>query len=83
MAILKSTIIDDIGYLSLPVGTESQRLSTAAGTLVYFTSLGGTSWTVPSGVDSIEILVVGGGGGGVFGDSRVDAGFGGEDRGRD
>ena len=64
MAILKNTIIDDIGYLSLPVGTEAQRLATVAGTLVYFTSLGGTSWTVPANVDSIEILVVGGGGGG-------------------
>ena len=56
MAILKNTIIDDIGYLSLPVGTESQRLATVAGTLVYFTSLGGTSWTVPANVDSIEMV---------------------------
>ena len=64
MAILKSTIINDTGYLSLPTGTTAQRLSTVAGTLVYFTSVGSTQWTVPANVDSVEILVVGGGGGG-------------------
>ena len=64
MAILKSTNINDTGYLALPVGTTAQRIGTAAGTLVYFTSLGTTSWTVPANVDTVEVLAVGGGGGG-------------------
>ena len=64
MAILKNTTINDTGYLSLPVGTTAQRLSSAAGTLVYFTSVSTSQWTVPANVDSVEVLVVGGGGGG-------------------
>jgi len=64
MATLNSTTINDTGYLALPVGTTAQRGTEAAGTLVYFTSVGTTSWTVPSNVDTVEVLVVGGGGGG-------------------
>lgn len=64
MAILKSTNINDTGYLALPVGTTAQRIGTVAGTLVYFTSLGTTSWTVPANVDTVEVLAVAGGGGG-------------------
>lgn len=64
MAILKTTTIDDTGYLALPVGTSAQRLADSTGTLVYFTSVGSTTWTVPANVDTVEVLVVGGGGGG-------------------
>ena len=64
MAILRNTTINDTGYLSLPVGTTAQRLSSAAGTLVYFTSVSTSQWTVPANVNSVEVLVVGGGGGG-------------------
>ena len=64
MAILKNTTINDTGYLALPVGTTAQRLSSAAGTLVYFTSVSTSQWTVPANVNSVEVLVVGGGGGG-------------------
>ena len=78
MAILKSTNINDTGYLALPVGTTAQRIGTAAGTLVYFTSVGTTSWTVPANVDTVEVLAVGGGGGeGGVGVSEI----GGESRG--
>jgi len=64
MAELQSTIINDTGYLALPVGTTAQRGADPGGTLVYFTSVGTTSWTVPANVTAVEVLVVGGGGGG-------------------
>ena len=64
MARLNSTTINDTGYLSIPVGTEAQRIATVSGTTVFFTSAGNTSWTVPANVYNVEVLVVGGGGGG-------------------
>ena len=38
MAVLRSTVINDTGYLSLPSGTTAQRLGETNTTLVYFTS---------------------------------------------
>ena len=64
MAVLRSTVINDTGYLSLPSGTTAQRLGETNTTLVYFTSVGATTWTVPANIDTVEVLVVGGGGGG-------------------
>ena len=64
MAVLRSTVINDTGYLSLPSGTTAQRLGETNTTLVYFTSVGATTWTVPTNIDTVEVLVVGGGGGG-------------------
>ena len=42
-----------------------------------FTSTGTTTWTVPSGITSIDVLVVGGGGGGGGGGSSASGGGGG------
>ena len=41
MATLKNTIIDDTGYIQLPVGTTAQRpISPVAGMIRFNTSLG-------------------------------------------
>lgn len=55
---LKNTIVNDTGYLTLPVGTTEQRSP------AIFTSSG--SWTCPTGVTSVQALIVAGGGGGGF-----------------
>jgi hypothetical protein len=44
-----------------PSGTQAQR---TPDTIVSFTSTGTTSWTVPSGITSVEVLIVAGGGAG-------------------
>jgi hypothetical protein len=52
--------VDSTGALTLPLGTTAQR---PGYTVTSFTS-GSGSWSVPTGVTSIEVLVVAGGGGG-------------------
>ena len=66
MAKLTNLTINDTGALTLPAGTTAQR-TTSNTTITSFTSVGSTSWTCPSGVFGIEVLVVAGGGGGSSG----------------
>lgn len=66
MAKLTSLTVNDTGALTLPVGTTAQRVVPAT-TVVSFTSTGAQTWTCPSGVFGIEVLVVAGGGGGSSG----------------
>lgn len=78
MAILKNTVINDTGYIepaksatvSRPnittttirwTNTGSQSYSVLSGSTPTLTN---TSWTAPTGVNEIEVLVVAGGGGG-------------------
>jgi hypothetical protein len=76
--ILKNTTISGTGYLSLAGGSTSQR-PTITTTVVKWTNTGSqsysvlsgpvptlsnTTWTAPTGVTSIEVLVVAGGGSG-------------------
>jgi hypothetical protein len=63
MAQLQSLTINDTGSLQLPSGIVSNRPSNTT-TVQSFTSTGTTSWTAPTGVTSVEVLVVAGGGGG-------------------
>lgn len=55
----KNTTINDTGQLTLPVGTSAQRPKYKIET---FTS--NTTWTCPTDVTEVEVLVVGGGGSG-------------------
>lgn len=72
----KNTVINDTGFLKVPVGTSNQRPNV---TVIRWTNTGSqsfsvltgttptltnTSWTCPAGVTEIELLVVAGGGGG-------------------
>jgi hypothetical protein len=63
MATLNSLTINDTSNLTLPTGTSANRTSLTA-TVSSFTTVGTTSWTAPTGVNLIEVLVVAGGGGG-------------------
>lgn len=63
MATLSSLTINDTGNITLPQGTNANR-PTVNTSVVSFTSVGSTTWTVPAGVSSVEVLVVAGGGGG-------------------
>ena len=75
----KGLIVDDTGYLNLPTGTSANRPSLQSNTAIQWTNTGSqaysvlagsagtvsnTSWTCPTGVTSIEVLVIAGGGGG-------------------
>jgi hypothetical protein len=75
----KGLTINDTGYLQLPNGTAANRPSLFSSTAIQWTNTGSqsysviagsagtltnTSWTCPTGVTSIEVLVVAGGGGG-------------------
>ena len=66
MAILKNTTIaDTTGFVQIPKGnTYSRSLLTT--TIQAFLSAGTSTWTVPAGVYSVEVLVVAGGGGGGY-----------------
>ncbi len=50
MAILKNTVINDTGFITMPNGTTAQRPSPSTGMLRYNSSIGsleyynGTSW---------------------------------------
>ena len=61
MAKLRNISTTSTAALVPPSGTQAQRTSD---TIVPFTSTGTTSWTVPEGITSIEVLVVAGGGAG-------------------
>lgn len=78
MAIFKNTIISGTGYITPPVGNTNQR-PTIITTTIQWTNTGSqsysvltgttptlsnTSWTAPTGVTQVEVLVVAGGGGG-------------------
>jgi len=82
MANLQSLTVNDIGNLTLPSGTSSNRPSLYSSTAIKWTNTGtqaytvlsgttptltSTSWTAPVGVTSIEVLVVAGGGSGAAG----------------
>lgn len=56
MAKFKNTVID--GTLAIPTGTVAQR------SVIEFRDVGTTTWTCPTGVTKIQVLVVAGGGGG-------------------
>ena len=73
---LKNTVINDTGHLVLPVGPTSQRPADNARTVVSFTSVGNTTWTVPSNVTAIDVLVVAGGGGAPQGGGGASGGGG-------
>ena len=78
MAQLTSLSVDDTGSLTLPSGTIANRPSLSSTVIVQWTNTGtqavsvtsgsatttSTSWTCPTGVTSIEVLVVAGGGAG-------------------
>lgn len=78
MAQLTSLSVDDTGSLTLPSGTIANRPSLSSTVIVRWTNTGTqavttlsgsattttTSWTCPTGVTSIEVLVVAGGGAG-------------------
>ncbi len=55
-------------------GTDYVETTDGADTVLVFSSTTGCDWTVPTGVSSIDLLLVGGGGGG---GARVGAGGGG------
>jgi hypothetical protein len=57
----KNLAINDTGYLQLPSGTSAQRSNYIVQT---FTTSGTTTWTAPTDVTSVEVLVIAGGGGG-------------------
>ena len=54
----KNLVLAVAGALTLAVA------QVASATVVSFTTVGSTTWTVPAGVTSVDVLVVGGGGGG-------------------
>lgn len=61
MAQLQSTSITDPGSIEIPAGTTAER----PGFVVQmFTATGPGTFTVPTGVSSVDVLVVGGGGAG-------------------
>jgi hypothetical protein len=79
MANLPSLTVNDTGNLTLPNGTSANRPSLYSSTAIQWTNTGSqaysviagsggtvsnTSWTCPTGVTSIEVLVVAGGGAG-------------------
>jgi len=83
MATLQSLTVNDTGGLILPTGATATRPS-ATTTVIQWTNTGSqsysvltgttptltnTSWTAPTGVTAIEVLVVAGGGGGSSGGS--------------
>ena len=63
MAILKNTTVNDTAGVKFSSGTSAQR---SAGTAVVtsFTSTGPATFSVPSGVKTVEVLVIAGGGSG-------------------
>ena len=59
MATLKNTTINDTSHMLIPQGTNNQK----PGFIVQmFTADGANTFSVPTGVTSIDVLVVGGGG---------------------
>lgn len=90
MALLKNTTIAGTGSLTLPLATVSTRVATTT-TVIRWTNTGtqassvlqgttptlsATSWTCPTGVSQIEVLVVAGGGSGAGGNGGGAGGGG-------
>ena len=73
MSTFKNTTINDTGYLALPAGNITQR---PGYTVVTYTS-GSGNWSVPTGVTSVEVLVVAGGGSGGSGSGNTTGTAGG------
>lgn len=73
MAILKNTTITGTGSLTLPAAPTARRTELIT-TILPFTSVGTTSWSCPTGVTEVEVLVVAGGGGGAYTGSGGGAG---------
>lgn len=71
MARLKNTVVSDTSNLTLPGGTNVQR------TITTYTTPGSYTWTAPTGVTQVQVLVVAGGGGGGWGASNADGNGGG------
>jgi hypothetical protein len=71
MATLKNVIISDTGAITLPVGSTATQ---PGYTVQSYTSTGTTSWTCPSDVNAVEVLVVAGGGGGGSGSGHCGGG---------
>lgn len=63
MANLKDTTVAGTGAATLAVGTSAER-PTLTPTVTSFTSAGPATFNVPTGVTSVEVLVVAGGGAG-------------------
>ena len=63
MAILKNTTVNDTAGVKLSSGTSAQR-TTGSAVVTSFTTVGSTTWSVPVGVKTVEVLVIAGGGGG-------------------
>lgn len=75
----KSLVVNDTGYVQLPNGTSANRPSPSSTVVVQWTNTGtqavsvtsgsatttSTSWTCPTGVSQIEVMVVAAGGGGM------------------
>ena len=74
MATLTSLTVNDTGNLTLPNGTSANRTSNSSTLVSSFTTVGSTTWTCPSNVTSIEVLVVAGGGAGGNGNGRAGGG---------
>jgi len=72
----KGLDINDTGYVKLPNGTSSNRPSLTE-TIQAFTITGSTTWTCPTGVTEVEVLVVAGGGAGGHGSDSGGGGAGG------
>ena len=66
--------IDDIRIDSSPTTCDPVSTISGGNTIVKFTTVGTCNWSVPSGITSVQALVVGGGGGG---SSDVGGGGGG------
>ena len=66
--------IDNIRIDNSPSACEPTSTTSGANTILKFTTVGTCSWSVPSGISSVQALVVGGGGGG---SSDVGGGGGG------
>jgi len=66
MAQLKNTIINSTGDLKLPNITTASRsvINNSYTVQIFTTTPAGGTWTVPSGVTEVDVLVVAGGGGG-------------------
>ena len=74
MANLQNLTISDVTSLEVAAGTSAQRPGPI---LQYFTSTGPATFSVPSGVTSVEVLIVAGGGGGAGGTGGAGSGAGG------
>ena len=63
MAILKNTTIQGTNALTLQSDTVGEREEPQY-VVTSFTTVGSSTWTCPTGVNSVEVLVIAGGGGG-------------------